>query len=136
MTFPDCLVLKIEEYDVSNGKLDTSMFVLYDQIERQYIVRGARSETKKLNSVPYSFRCKRLKDLADFISVSICKENVTSYILYNYDNFPLSSDLITYDKLVYYENALYEIAAYDDMSYDRKVLSKYLRILKNVFNYY
>jgi hypothetical protein len=136
MTFPDCLVLKIEEYDISKGKLDTSMFVLYDQVERQYIVRGARTETKKLNSVPYSFRCEQARDLADFISVAVCKENRMSYVLYNYKDLPLSTDDITYDMLYGAEYPSNEVAAYDNMRYNRKTLLKYLGMLKNVFNYY
>lgn len=136
MTFPDCLVLKIEEYGLSNGKLDTSMFVLYDQNNQVYLVRGARVETKSMNSVPYSFTCEKTKELANFISLSICKENRTSYILYNYNELPLSSDDITYNMLYEDEEPSNELAAYDNMKYDRKVLLKYLGMLRNVFNCY
>ena len=136
MTSPDCLVLKIEEYDISNGKLDTSMFVLYDQNNQVYLVRGTRVETKNLSSVPYSFTCDKMKDLANFISVAICDDNRTSYILYNYNNLPLSSNDITYDMLYDEEEPAHEICAYDNMKYDRKALIKYLGMLKNVFNCY
>ena len=136
MTFPDCLVLKIEEYDISNQKLDTSMFVLYDQRTQAYLVRGTRIETKSMSSVPYSFTCERTKDLANFISVAIGEENRTSYILYNYNDLPLSSNDITYDMLCDEEEPAHEICAYDNMKYDRKALIKYLGMLKNVFNCY
>jgi len=136
MTFADCLVLKIEEYDISNGKLDTSMFILYDQNNQVYLVRGTRVETKHLSSVPYSFTCDRTKDLVNFISVAIGEENRMSYILYNYNDLPLSSSDITYDMLYEDEEPSNELVAYDNMKYDRKVLLKYLGMLKNVFNCY
>ena len=136
MTNPDCLVLKIEEYDVSSGKLDTSVFILYDQKEECYIVRGQRVDTKRAESVPYSFTCKRTKDLVNFLSVAICKENVSSYILYNYNDLPMSSDDITYSSLYYDETIANEIAAYDGFFYDRSLLKRYLGMLRNVFNIY
>ena len=136
MTSPDCLVLKIEEYDISKGKLDTSMFVLYDQNNQVYLVRGTRVETKHLSSVPYSFTCDKMEDLADFISVAICEDNRMSYILYNYNNLPLSSNDITYDMLYEEEDETNEVAGRDNMIYDRKALLKYLGMLRNVFNCY
>lgn len=136
MTFPDCLVLKIEEYDISDEKLDTSMFIIYDQLNQVYLVRGARVETKRLSSAPYSFTCERAKDLADFISVAICAENRTSYILYNYNDLPQSSSDITYDMLYEEEDETNEVAGRDNMIYDRKALLKYLGMLRNVFNCY
>ena len=36
----DCLVLKIEEYDIDNKNLDTTLFVIYDKKEHQFIIRG------------------------------------------------------------------------------------------------
>ena len=35
---PDCLVLKIEEYDIETYELDTTIFVLYDKKEHQYVM--------------------------------------------------------------------------------------------------
>ena len=136
MTSTDCLVLKIEEYDVSSGKLDTSVFILYDQREQCYIVRGQRVDTKHTESVPYSFTCKRTKDLVNFLSVAICKESASSYILYNYNDLPMSSHDITYSSLYDDESIANEIAAYDNLFYKKSVLKKYLGMLKNVFNIY
>ena len=40
MTEPpaDCLVLKIEEYDIDNGNLDTTLFIIYDKKEHKYVI--------------------------------------------------------------------------------------------------
>jgi hypothetical protein len=136
MTNTDCLVLKIEERDVSTGKPDATVFVLYDQKDKCYLVRGQRVKTEQTDAGTYSFTCKRIKDLTNFLSVVICKDNTSSYILYNYDDLPMSSDDITYSSLYSDETTANEIAAYDDLFYNRSVLKRYLGMLRNVFNPY
>ena len=132
----DCLVLKIEEY--SDGDIDTTLFVLYDVNESQFLIFGKRSEVfGKPQPVPYSFKCNYAEDLADFISFAICKKNKWSYTLYNYDNLPGNTDDITFEYLKEYDGDLsYEISGYDNKNYNRNYLVKSLRMLRNVFNYY
>lgn len=134
--FTDCLVLKIEEY--SDGYLDTTLFILYDTNESQFVIFGKRSELPgKPDPVPYSFKCNYAQDLADFISFVICKKNKWSYTLYNYDNLPQNSEDITYDYLKELDgDKSYEISGYDNKNYNRNYLVKSLRMLRNVFNYY
>ena len=47
---PDCLVLKIEEYDSETYELDTTIFLLYDKKEHQYVIRGKRAVTERHDS--------------------------------------------------------------------------------------
>jgi len=135
-TNTDCLVLKIEE--LSDGELDTTLFILYDVLEDNYIIRGKRSnDFSKPQSVPYSFQCKHPEHLADFISFIVCTKNKWSYSLYNYNDLPNHSDEITYEYLKDLDNdPCYEIAAYDNKNYCREYLVKSLEMLKNVFNHY
>lgn len=135
-TVPDCLVLKIEETEELTGLIDTSIYVLYDKKEDQYVVRGNRRNRTKLEGCTYSFVCDSASDLADFISYVICKENFWTYILYNYDNLPADSNDITYEFLLYNESPVFELTAYDEQKYSRHRLIKNLRMLRNVFNYY
>ena len=135
-TLPDCLVLKINEYDAETRLLDTSIFVLYDKKNHQFVVRGHRRITKKHHACTYSFVSNRAKDLADFIDFVICKENLWTYVLYNYDNLPADSNDITYEFLLYNESKTYELSAYDKTKYCRTKLLRNLRMLRNVFNYY
>jgi hypothetical protein len=135
-TVPDCLVLKIEEYDPEIGELDTSIFVLYDKNEHQYVLRGRRRTTEKYDARTYSFVCDSATDLANFISYVICQENLWTYILYNYDDLPISSNNITYEYLVKNESPEYEITAYDKTIYNKFRLLQNLNMLRNVFNYY
>lgn len=135
-TVPDCLVLKIQEYEELTGLLDTTIYVLYDKKEHQYVVRGHRRNRSHLEGCVYSFVCDDANDLADFISYVICKENFWTYVLYNYDNLPESSNDITYEFLFNNDSPVYELAAYDKQIYSKSWLLKNLRMLRNVFNYY
>lgn len=132
----DCLVLKIEEY--IDGEIDTTLFILYDKNEECYLVRGKRSEdSKKPTSKPYSFQCECASELIDFINFVICKKSKISYTLYNYDDLPNDSDDIDYAYLKELDDdSGYELAGYDNQTYKKKEILQYLRMLRNVFNYY
>jgi len=132
---PDCLVLKIEEYDSETFELDTSVFILYDKKEHQYVIRGKRRETERYDSCDYSFVCNNYRDLADFLGFVICKKNLWTYVLYNYVNLPYDSNDITYDFLSDV-SPVYELTGYNKQKYSRKTLFTNLRMLRNVFNYH
>lgn len=129
---PDTLVLKIVEYDSHN--VDTTLYILYDYTKECYVIRGNRPETRRLQPLNYSFECESTSVLVDFIKFVIDSKNEISYILYNYDNLPSTSDEITFDFLHEYDDNAYEIAGYDRQKLRRSSLSTYLRMLKNVFN--
>ena len=131
----DCLVLKIEEHYVDTKTLDTTIYVLYDKMEHQFVVRGQRANDQ-IPSCTFSFNCEFAHELADFISVVICEKNQWKYVLYNYDNLPATSDEITYNFLKKNESKTYELAGYERQKYDNEVLLKHLRMLRSVFNYY
>jgi hypothetical protein len=133
--FTDCLVLKIEEHYIDTKNLDTTLYILYDKKEHQYVVRGQRY-SYKIDSCTFSFTCEFAHELVDFISFVVCTKNEWSYVLYNYDNLPATSDEITYDFLMKNESKVYELAGYEEQTYDEEVLLKHLRMLRNVFNHY
>jgi hypothetical protein len=132
----DCLVLKIEEH--IDGDLDTTLFILYDNNEETYLVRGKRSNVSgKPESVPYSFYCKYASELIDFIGFVICKKSKISYTLSNYDDLPNDPNDIDYQYLNDLDGDVeYELAAYDNKKFNKKEVLKFLRMLRNVFNYY
>ena len=133
--FPDCLVLKIEEHDIDDKELDVTLYILYDQKEKHYVIRGQRFH-KTLDSCTFSFNCEYAFELAEFVSCIICRENTWSYTLYNYDNLPENSDDISYEFLKQCDSKVYELVGYDSQKYNNKQLLTYLRMLRNVFNYY
>ena len=133
----DCLVLKIEEHDYDNiNKLDTTLYIVYDNKEHNYVIRGKRAPLRSMDSPPYSFVCDNAYNLADFITFVLCREHKWTYVLYNYDNLPATSDELTFDFFKRNDSRLYEIAGYDQADFDKKKLVNILRMLQNVFNYY
>ena len=132
---PDTLVLKIVEHDVDLGRPDTTLYVLYDKATHRYVIRGKRNNYK-LSSCTYSFECKFANELADFLEFLLDRTNTFSYILYNYDNLPETSNEITFDFLKRHDSRVHELSGYDDQEFKRKIILKNLRMLRNIFNYY
>ena len=128
----DCLVLEIREFDSDLDRIDTRMFVLYDHNEDTFVFRGKRQNQWET----YSFYCDGLNDLADFIRTIVCKYNYCSFILYNYDNLPMSSDDITFEHLDNNIRVENEVTGFDNMKCKKKFLKRMLGILRNVYNYY
>lgn len=133
---PDCLVLKLEEVEENSGKIDTTVYVIYDKRDHKYLIRGSRRLSPKYEPCAYSYQCECAHELVDFIEYLFCPGNKVNEILYNYDNLPGNSNDITFDFLN--ENAYedYEISGYNDLTLKRRRLLKILRMLRNVFNYY
>jgi len=135
-TVPDCLVFKFEEIDCDAYEVDTTVYVLYDKKEHQYVVRGQRRCCPKRNSCSYSFVCEFAHELADFLQYVMCKDNTVNEILYNYDNLPYDSNELTFEFLDNNDHTDYEISGYNEQTFDRKRLLKNLRMLRNVSNNY
>ena len=132
----DCLVLKIEERDADSGELDTTVYVIYDKKEHNYVIRGKRRWTPKIQSCDYSFISEEVNDLAYFLQYIISEDNIVNEVLFNYDNFPVDSNDITYEFLQQYDHDDYEISGYNNVKLSPKRLKKNLRMLRNVFNYF
>jgi hypothetical protein len=131
---PDCLVFKFEEVEADTDKIDTTVYVLYDQRNDKYIVRGQRRWTPKYQSCSYSFECGHICDLVEFLQYLVCRDNTVNEILYNYDNLPDDSNKITYEFLHDYDHADYEISGYNDKKFSKKRLFSNLRMLRNISN--
>jgi hypothetical protein len=132
----DCLVLKIEEYQ-DDDTLDAMLYILYDQRERTYIIRGKRSDMAPYpQSIPFSFNCEFEDDLIDFINLVVCKKFKRNYVLYSSVDLPEYSSNITYDSLDSSFGFRNEISGYNNEKYTRKELSTYLRLLRRIYNDY
>ena len=131
---PDCLVFKFEEIEKDTGNIDTIVYVLFDQRNEKYIVRGQRKWTHKYKSCVYSFECGHICDLVEFLQYLVCSDNKVNEILYNYDNLPDESNKITYEFLHDYDHADYEISGYNDKKFSKRRLFSNLRMLRNISN--
>ena len=131
---PDCLVFKFEEVEADTGKIDTTVYVLFDQKEEKYIVRGQRRWTPRVQSCTYSFDCDHICDLVEFLQYVVCPSNRVNEVLYNYDNLPDDSNKITYEFLHDYDHSDYEISGYNNKKFSSKRLFKNLRMLRKIGN--
>jgi len=131
-----CIVLKIVEVESTTGDIDNTVYILYDVKTNEYILRGQRNRTHSIVYEPYAFRCKDLTSTLDFVSLSICSYNSVSYTLYNCTDLPYLSDDITFESLEWSCYKTNEITGYDNMSHSRKMMKKYLCIVKYMFNLY
>ena len=132
----DCLVLKIEEH--VDGVLDSILFVLYDKNEECFLIRGKRNDFfEKTTPTPYAFHCECASELIDFITFIVCKKSKLSYTLYNFNDLSNDSNEISFEYLKELDcDVGCELAGYDNKNFNRKEILKYLRMLRNVFNYY
>ncbi len=132
-------ILCIEEYDNKKSKnpIDTRLFIGYSSKDDDYYVRGKRQDIGSKEFVPYAFRCDSTNDLYDFIEFAVGPRSKTSIILYNFNNLEgtIIDDDLTYE---FFESCIdrnYEVAAYDNVRLKRHQITKYLRILKNTYNW-
>jgi len=132
----DCLVFKFEEVESDTGKLDNTMYVIYDKKFHRYLIRGRRRWTPAIQSCTYAYECETASDLADFIQYCICPENVVNEMLYNYNNLPEDVNDITFEYLNEHDHIDYELSGYMNKKMTHNRLLKHLRMLRNVFNYY
>jgi hypothetical protein len=133
---PDCLVLKIEGVNINRSDIETTIYVLYDKKDHNYVIRGKRSDSEFYESKEYSFICEELQDVIYFITFVVSKKNLWSYTLYNYDSLPVDSNDISFEYMHNNDYADMVLAMYENKKYNRHILTKNLRMLRNVFNYY
>jgi hypothetical protein len=132
----DCLVLKLEEYDIDTKELDTNIYILYDTKNNNYVIRGRRKWTPYQQSCTYSFVCECEIELTNFLRYIICKNSNVNEILYNYNNFPWDSNNITFEFLNNYEHSDYEISGYNNKKFKKSRIIQHLQMLKNIYNVY
>jgi len=143
---PDCLVLKIIEYEKFDSDMDREtlnrykdmrIFIIYDIHKRSFIIRGKRRPTSLVRTLPFSYECTKKPDVLDFIQLLIPTEHYFSMELYNVTDLPTNSNEITYQNLSKSCKLSSMIVAYDNenvSSPDR--IHKSLYSLQHIYNEY
>lgn len=126
----DSLILKIDEYDYETEMTVNAMYVLYDK--HHYIIRGEKTNERHGTITPYSFRCTKHSQLADFILAMTSDENELQYSLYVHPDLPLDSSYITYDSLAANLGGQHEVT----FKKTHVGLKSALLVVRNVFNVY
>lgn len=129
------LILLIEERDKRN-EIDTRLFISWCNIDNDYFVRGKRCDNDTKTFVPYAFHCDNEDDLYDFIEFVVGLRKTTSVVLYNFNNTEgILTDELNYEFFEENIDKNYEIAGYDNVKLKRHMITKYLRMLKNMYNW-
>lgn len=131
----DSLVLRIDEVEKEDNKVDTTLYILYDHVNAEYLIRGSRRGAFN----PYSFVCESQNDTCRFVESVVGIQNKVSYTLINYNDLPMDANEITYDYLdEEFDIRHNEVVGYDKLKlkYNDKFLNRYLRMIRVVFNHY
>jgi hypothetical protein len=127
-----CLVLKIDELCSQNNIIDTTIYIIYDQINGRYFIYGKRTNTPTAAAIPYAFVCNQLESATTFIEFAMWKRNTFSYTMYN---LPIGRiDTVSFQRIDAYANDGREIACYDNVNYDHYELTRYIQMLGLVQN--
>ena len=123
----DCPLIFVEEKE-EDDIVDTTAYIYYNIDCKMYHIIGKRRNTKHKKSVPYSFMCKKSKDIIYFL-ISIVSKNKINIELHN---APMVTD-VTFDYLSKHIDASTEIVAYDYISCekDKYVIRELLSICRH-----
>ena len=127
----DCLVLQINNN--SSDDLNVNVFIIYDINSKLFVICGKRN-----GGVEFNYKSYSVKSTETFLYFIFSNKRYLNYSISNHSELPASHEEITYDYLneSLFEN-VYEIAYIsDDLMYSTSEIKKFLKMLKNVFNYY
>ena len=133
-TPPDCLVLEIY---ANNELVDERkrIFVWYDSVEKRFFLRGKQDDYESISHHPFNFKSKRASHVADFLQLIIDKKSILEVAMYNFMDFPDSSNDITFEMLETNENAEVIYTNYDyPLKYHK--LTYLMKTLENIYNSY
>jgi len=131
----DCLVLSIEEL-TSVYRLNNKIYVYYDTRSKHFFINGNRNMTVTTTFEPYAFTCKKIKDTFNFIDFIITPDTKCVVSLYHYDNFPDSTEYISYEFIAEHQENSYLITSHNYDSLKEETICKILNLLKTIYNEY
>lgn len=127
-----CLVLKIDELCSQNNIIDTTIYIIYDQINGRYFIYGKRANTPVAAAVPYAFVCNQIESVIKFIEFAMWKQNTFSYTMYN---LPIRRiDTVSFEIISRYSTVAREVACYENATFDHDELTGYIQMLSIVQN--
>lgn len=114
--------------------IDTCLFIGYNSHTEKYYLRGKRQRFD--GCVPYAFNDASAKEMVNFIEMVVCYNcNIT---IYNFNNIKdwleFNEDELTYDFFESHKDVDYEVIGLDEISLKKKLLFKFLKMLKKEMN--
>lgn len=124
----DKLVLYFED----EGK-DTYCYILYNFVEREYFICGARTNVLNEQYCPFNFYCKSKTTMLEYLKFifDVAFARMT-YGLYNFYNIFGDRDYIDLQVLDSKRNDLYEITIYNGTDFKSKIVYNLLKMLKEI----
>ena len=124
----DKLVLYFED----EGK-DTYCYILYNFVEREYFICGARTNVLNEQYCPFNFYCKSKTTLLEYLKFifDVAFARMT-YGLYNFYNIFGNRDYIDLQVLDSKRNDLYEVTIYNGTDFKSNIVYNLLKMLKEI----
>jgi hypothetical protein len=124
----DKLVLYFED----EGK-DTYCYILYNFVEREYFICGARTNVLNEQYCPFHFYCKSKTTLLEYLKFifDVAFARMT-YGLYNFYNIFGDRDYIDLQVLDSKRNDLYEVTIYNGTDFKSNIVYNLLKMLKEI----
>jgi len=124
----DKLVLYFED----EGK-DTYCYILYNFVEREYFICGARTNVLNEQYCPFNFYCKSKTTLLEYLKFifDVAFARMT-YGLYNFYNIFGDRDYIDLQVLDSKRNDLYEVTIYNGTDFKSNIVYNLLKMLKEI----
>ena len=124
------LSVLIQERDISNNKLDSSIIIIYEGKEEIFYLYGRRGVDEVYESYSYSYHYSELNELCHFIKLIVNHEKSTISIDYNNIFIPYKDlDYVDFDYLKNKINRNNEIIAFDFKDFKSIHLKKNLKKL-------
>jgi hypothetical protein len=128
----DCLVVEIYSDD------SNKVFIVYDYYDKSYVIKGLNNYQSH-----YSFRCRHINDIRNFIEFLFCYQNELTVLLHNYKSLPYDCNDIEFESL----NDLFDTNPYEgNILVSKKmnltnricftIIEEQLKVIKNIYNKY
>jgi hypothetical protein len=133
----DKLVLCIKENDSDTNSIDTTCYVLYDEDEREFMITGNRDNYGLAWGDSYKFYCKKIKHVVNFINTMIDMKNMTTIILYNYNDLYIKHNSLIdvcfrdLDK----STTKKEMTGYNNLTFEDESVVRYMKNLIKSLKY-
>ena len=107
----------IQERDISNNKLDTSIIIIYDSREENFYLYGPR-DNYKFQPYSYTYHYSEINQLCHFVKL-IIKHSISKFSV-SYNNIFIPNEDLEYIDFYYLRNKIdrnNEIIAFDMMKF-------------------
>jgi hypothetical protein len=124
---PSYLSVCIQERDITDNKLDSSIIIIYDSNEDLFYLYGTRGTNNVFQSYCYTYHYSEISELCHF--VKLVTNHATSKMSIDYNNIFVPDEDLDYVDFHYLKNKLNrdnEIIAFDEMKFKQLHLKQNL----------